>query len=96
MEAAPLERPRWVRDLTRFLHLKPQFVLSGNIRDHQISETAPGQMTTRPLIEVLASELRADGYSSIVTYDPLNGFGVVTGASDTPEMGAARGCPVLC
>ena len=89
MEAAPLERPRWVRDLTRFLHLKPQFVLSGNIRDHQISEAAPGQVTTRPLIEVLASELRAGGYSSIVTYDPLNGFGVVTGASDMPENGAA-------
>lgn len=88
MEVAPLERPRWVRDLTRFLHLKPQFVLSGNIRDHQISETAPGQVTTRPLIEVLASELRADGYSSIVTYDPLNGFGIVSGASDAAEMGA--------
>lgn len=88
MEVAPLERPRWVRDLTRFLHLKPQFVLSGNIRDHQISETAPGQVTTRPLIEVLASELRADGYCSVVTYDPLNGFGIVSGASDTPEMGA--------
>ena len=84
-----MERPRWARDLTRFLHLKPQFVLSGNIRDHQISEAAPGQATTRPLIEVLASELRGDGYSGIITYDPVNGFGVVLGAGDMPEVGAA-------
>lgn len=89
MESASVERPRWARDLTRFLHLKPQFVLSGNIRDHQIFEAAPGQVTTRPLIEVLASELRADGYSGVVTYDPLNGFGVVAGMGDTPETGAA-------
>jgi len=89
VEAVPHERPRWVLDLIRFLHLKPQFVLSGNIRDHQLSETAPGQVTTRPLIEVLASELRTDGYTSIVSFDPLNGFGVVTGASDAPQLGSA-------
>ena len=85
----PLERPRWVRDLTRFLHLKPQFVLSGNIRDHQIAEAAPGQATTRPLVEVLASELRADGYAGVLSYDPLNGFGAILLAGEAPETGAA-------
>ena len=31
-------RPRWVRDLTRFLPLKSQFVLTGNVRDLQVRE----------------------------------------------------------
>jgi hypothetical protein len=31
------ESPRWLRDLLRFLPLKSQFVLSGNIRDLQAS-----------------------------------------------------------
>ena len=36
------EKPRWLRDLARFLPLKSQFVLSGNVRDLQIIETSPG------------------------------------------------------
>ena len=70
------ERPRWLRDLTRFLHLKPQFVLSGNVRDFQIAGAAGG-VTARPLIDVLAMELFADGYSVVVAYDPVNGFQAV-------------------
>jgi len=30
------EPPRWLRDITRFLPLKSQFVLSGNVRDLQV------------------------------------------------------------
>jgi hypothetical protein len=40
-----LEKPRWLRDLLRFLPLKSQFVLSGNVRDLQASEVAPGIVT---------------------------------------------------
>ena len=35
------EKPRWLRDLVRFLPLKSQFVLTGNVRDLQITEVAP-------------------------------------------------------
>ena len=35
-------RPRWIRDLLRFLPLRSQFVLSGNVRDQYPVEVAPG------------------------------------------------------
>jgi energy-coupling factor transporter ATP-binding protein EcfA2 len=73
----------------RFLHLKPQFVLSGNVRDLQPTETAPGQVTARPLSDVLAADLRADGYAGVVSYDPLNGFQAVAAPGDPSAGGAA-------
>lgn len=68
------ERPRWLRDLLRFLPLKPQFVLSGNVRDHQLAEVAPGSVAAQPLVSVLGSELRQAGYAHVLTYDPIAGF----------------------
>jgi len=41
-DALAHERPRWLRDLLRFVPLKSQFVLSGNVRDLQLCELAPG------------------------------------------------------
>jgi hypothetical protein len=76
-EGHALERPRWLRDLLRFLPLKPQFVLSGNIRDFQVSELVPGSITTLPLLQTLAVELRQVGYAHVIGYDPLVGFRVV-------------------
>ena len=52
-------KPRWMRDLVRFLPLKSQFVLSGNIRDLQACEVAP---------------LRDVGYSQVLIWNPLLGF----------------------
>ena len=40
-------KPRWMRDLVRFLPLKSQFVLSGNIRDLQACEVAPQRSEER-------------------------------------------------
>src|SRR5215217_4788096 len=68
------ERPRWLRDLLRFLPLKPQFVLSGNVRDHQLAEVAPGSVAAQPLVSVLGSELRQAGYAHVLAYDPIAGF----------------------
>lgn len=69
-----LEKPRWLRDVTRFLSLRSQFVLSGNVRDLQIHEVAAGQITAVPLVTVLADQLRSRGYERIVTFDPVSGF----------------------
>src|SRR5215831_13493621 len=69
------EKPRWLRDLVRFLPLKSQFVLSGNVRDLQVSETAPGAYAAVPLSECLHRELKAAGYAATVIYDPVAGFG---------------------
>jgi energy-coupling factor transporter ATP-binding protein EcfA2 len=71
------EKPRWLRDLLRFLPLKSQFVLSGNVRDLQLFEAGPGAVTPRPMLQVLAAELRFAGYAHVVSYDPVAGFRVI-------------------
>jgi len=66
-------RPRWVRDLVRFLPLKSQFVLTGNVRDLQIR--ADGERAhAGTLGDVLADALGQAGYEDIVRYDPVAGF----------------------
>ena len=82
------EKPRWLRDLLRFLPLKSQFVLSGNVRDYQLTETEPGHVTVQPLVNVIAAELRQVGYSGVIGYDPLNGFRAVALPSEQPASAA--------
>ncbi|MCR3766639.1 hypothetical protein K3Z80_24940, partial [Pseudomonas aeruginosa] len=50
---ALFEKPRWLRDLLRFLPLKSQFVLSGNIRDLQACEVLPGTVTAQSFNQTL-------------------------------------------
>ncbi len=71
------ERPRWIRDLSRFLPLKSQFVLSGNVRDLQLSEVAAGSIAAVSLGASLAGELGKSGYAQVVGYDPVAGFRVL-------------------
>jgi hypothetical protein len=70
-------KPRWLRDLLRFLPLKSQFVLSGNVKDVQTQEVTPGQIVAAPLLSVLPSELGEAGFAQVVVYDPVGGFRVV-------------------
>ena len=58
------EAARWVRDLRRFLPLKSQFVLSGNILDLQAHDVGMGAIAAVLLQNVLASELAAAPRSS--------------------------------
>lgn len=74
MNAKKPVKPRWLRDLARFLPIKSQFVLSGNIRDLQAFETQPEIVAAAPLVDCLEAELRATGYADIVLYTPLSGF----------------------
>jgi ATP-dependent Clp protease ATP-binding subunit ClpA len=67
------ERPRWLKDLVRFLPLKSQFVLSGNVRDLQIAQTA-GTVAPVPLVHALHIELAKQGYGATATYDLVSGF----------------------
>jgi energy-coupling factor transporter ATP-binding protein EcfA2 len=85
---SPFERPRWIRDLLRFLPLKPQFVLSGNVRDLQLAEVQLGTVAAVPLTSALASELRAAGFAHILAYDPVTGFRVLPGPGDNASAGA--------
>ncbi len=67
-------KPRWIRDLLRFAPLKSQFVLTGNIRDFQLRETALGSFVWHSLEEYLALELKEYGYDAVVLFDPVAGF----------------------
>ncbi len=69
-------RPRWVRDLTRFLPLKSQFLLTGNVRDLQI-RTIGGRVAAAPLPTVLAGIFFDAGYADVLRWDPLGGFSVL-------------------
>jgi hypothetical protein len=74
-ESLGSERPRWLRDLARFLPLKSQFLLTGNVRDLQIHHV--GEMATAaPLTTVLGAALAHAGYQDLILYDPVNGFSV--------------------
>ncbi|MES3100591.1 AAA family ATPase [Sphingomonas faeni] len=65
-----------MRDLTRFLPLKSQFVLTGNVRDLQIRDIG-GKAVAVPLGDVLAATLSDAGYTDAVRYDPVSGFSVM-------------------
>jgi hypothetical protein len=81
------QKPRWIRDLLRFLPLKSQFVLSGNVRDQypfQLSPGAPVQVL--PLVPYVSSELREAGVKHFLGYDPAQGFSLPV------VMGSDRAC----
>ncbi|QSN63501.1 AAA family ATPase [Caballeronia sp. M1242] len=80
-------KPRWLRDLLRFLPLKSQFVLSGNVRDLQACEVAPGVVTAQSLVSTLTDNLRETGYSHLVVWNPLSGFTVSEGRVPPVEQG---------
>lgn len=80
----PFEKPRWQRDLIRFLPLKPQFVISGNVRDYQLAPSGTG-IAALALTTVLANTLYDAGYAHVIAYDPVTGFRVL------PRAGSAAG-----
>jgi len=69
-------KPRWVRDLLRYLPLKSQFVLSGNIHDHYPLAFG-GTYTAQPLVPSIAAELRDAGFENVIAYDPVHRFRAV-------------------
>lgn len=79
------EKPRWLRDLRRFLPLKPQFVVSGNIRDHQLSEVTPKAPVPVSLAAALRSELREAGFAVVLYFDPMNGFRPLLAPGEDPQ-----------
>lgn len=75
-------RPRWLKDLLRFLPLKSQFLLTSNVRDLQLTSVGDG-FAAVPLLTVLADELRAAGYANVVFYDPAGGFRLANAQNGT-------------
>ena len=84
----PYERPRWLRDVLRFIPLKPQFVLSGNVRDLQLCELAGGSIATMPLLQALGIELRAYGFTQVISYDVVTGFRIISRPGEDTSAGS--------
>ena len=93
MDESKCEPPRWLRDLQRFLPLKSQFVLTGNVRDLQTYEVG-GTITTGALRTVLGATLRTAGFQDVVEYDPISGFSAPMGEGEPSileRLGLPRG-----
>ncbi len=85
------QKPRWLRDLLRFLPLKSQFVLSGNVRDLQMHKAGADVVTAVPLDTTLVGELRRAGYARVASYDPVAGFRAPEGAEGDDSFLASIG-----
>lgn len=86
---ALFEKPRWLRDLLRFLPLKSQFVLSGNIRDLQACEVVPGTVTAQSFNQTLCDALLDAGYAQVLAWDP-GWFRRAGGALQPAAVAASR------
>lgn len=84
---ALFENPRWIRDLLRFLPLKSQFVLSGNIRDLQACEVTPGIITAQTFNQTLCDSLLKAGYVQVLSWDPVAGFRALGRPGSDPATG---------
>ena len=65
--------PKWSREITRFLSVKPQFILWGNIHDQYPFETENG-LTLVNLQNYLRYSLQQEEYFLSVSYEPVRGF----------------------
>jgi hypothetical protein len=74
--------PKWSKEITRFLTVKPQFILWGNIYDVYPFELDSG-ITTFKLTDYLKTLLVSQGYNMILNYQPLEGFHLMEG---NPEV----------
>ncbi len=87
--SAAFQKPRWLRDLLRFLPLKSQFVLSGNVGDLQATEVSPGVVTPQTFAMSLRDALLGAGFSQVVAWDPLAGFKVMAPPGEESAVGDA-------
>ncbi len=73
--------PKWAREIVRFHAVKPQFALSGNVRDVHPAELG-GATTALRLRDFLRHLLKACGYGVVLHYEPLVGFHLLEGEPD--------------
>lgn len=73
--------PKWAREIERFLSVKPQFVLWGNIYDVYPMEIDENIITFK-MNDYLKKMLKNQGYELVVSYEPIYGFSLIDGNSD--------------
>ena len=70
--------PRWIKDVFRFLPVKSQFILSGNIRDRYAFPTDSGKHLPLTFRQYLVESLKLKGYDRFVVFNPVDGFVLAT------------------
>ncbi|MDD5089602.1 MAG: AAA family ATPase [Candidatus Wallbacteria bacterium] len=73
--------PKWSREISRFLTVRPQFLLHGNVYDIFPMEKN-GFLTTLRLSDYLKELMLSEGYELIVEYEPVYGFTVLAGTQE--------------
>ena len=66
--------PRWLRDIIRYVPLKSQFLLYGNVHDLYAAPAGDGKALILPLIPYIAAALRPLGIAHALSYDPVRHF----------------------
>jgi ATP-dependent protease Clp ATPase subunit len=74
-------KPKWAREIERFIPIKPQFLLYGNVNDVYPADVN-GIVATLGMCDYLKEILLKLGYSLIVKYEPLYGFSLVSGDAE--------------
>jgi len=79
--------PRWIKDLLLFLPIKPQFVLSGNIRDlySYPSRDREGKYDCSGILSYLSHSLRSKGYEYFIAFNSIKGFHIVDGSAEDSQ-----------
>jgi len=77
-------KPKWARELFRFLPTKSQFVLWGNVYDVYPFES-DGKITTLNMCGYLHQSFKQEGYEFIIQYEPLIGFRLLDGDAQQLE-----------
>lgn len=78
MPQSEFSPPRWAQEIPRYLGVKPQYVLWGNIHDIYPIELG-GKITTLPLEAYLGELFASEGYELVCRYAPLSGFEILRG-----------------
>ncbi|MDR1296772.1 MAG: hypothetical protein LBO05_05230 [Deltaproteobacteria bacterium] len=70
---ADFQQPRWVQEIQKYLFVKSQFALWGNINDIYVIESEGGT-AFQPLADSLVKILLPHKYDLVMEFTPLTGF----------------------
>ena len=76
-----LRAPKWAREIERFIPIKPQFLLYGNVNDVYPAEMG-GSVVTLGMADYIKELLVRLGYLLVAMFEPMYGFSVLSGDAD--------------
>lgn len=84
--------PAWIREVDLALPVRPQFVLTGNVRDqHVLPLDHPRSPALVGTVDILVDCLAENGFDVVLRYDPIDGVQVAHETSAGAAAGAFPG-----